>query len=91
MFQATTGALLILTLFSYFCNYYNYYNYYNCYNDDLLLRLLLLLQGVLDALMCVGHLLASAAIPGLFLRDFMFISILKLVTFCVFEMRLIGA
>ena len=46
-------------------------------------------QSILDALICVSHLLLSASVPGLFVRDFMWIAILKLFLFCVFEMRLI--
>jgi hypothetical protein len=49
------------------------------------------MNGVLDALMSVGHLMLSAAVPGLFLQHFMWISILKLMYFCVFEMRMIVA
>ena len=46
-------------------------------------------NSVLDALISVGHLMLSASVPGMFLQNFMWISILKLLFFCVFEMRTI--
>ena len=45
-------------------------------------------HAVLDALLCIGHLLLSSAVPGLLLRDLLWLAILKLIIFCVFEMRL---
>lgn len=44
-------------------------------------------QSLIDALICIGHLLLCAAIPGIFFQHFMWIAILKLMIFCVFEMR----
>jgi len=44
-------------------------------------------QALIDALVCVGHLLLCAAIPGIFFQHFMWIAMLKLVIFCAFEMR----
>lgn len=44
-------------------------------------------NAVLDALISVGHLMLSASVPGMFLHHFMWISVLKLFFFCVFEMR----
>ena len=46
-------------------------------------------NSVLDALISVGHLILSASVPGMFLQNFMWISVLKLLFFCVFEMRTI--
>ena len=46
-------------------------------------------NALVDALICVSHLLLSASIPGLFFQHFMWIAVLKLFLFCVFEMRTI--
>lgn len=45
-------------------------------------------QALLDAVLCVGHLLLSVAIPSVFFYYFMWISILKLVIYSVLEMRM---
>ena len=44
-------------------------------------------QAMLDAALCIAHLMLSAAMPNTFFGNFMWISILKLVLFGVFEMR----
>lgn len=46
-------------------------------------------NAVLDALISVGHLMLSASVPGIFLHHFMWISVLKLFFFCIFEMRMV--
>jgi transmembrane E3 ubiquitin-protein ligase len=45
-------------------------------------------QGVLDALLCIGHLLLCAVFQPLFVA-FASIAFFKLITFCIFEMRYI--
>ncbi|CAM9098708.1 unnamed protein product [Ectocarpus fasciculatus] len=45
-------------------------------------------QALLDAVLCVGHLLLSVAIPSVFFYYFMWIAILKLVIYSVLEMRM---
>jgi hypothetical protein len=44
-------------------------------------------QAMLDAALCIAHLILSAALPNTFFGHFMWIAILKLVLFGVFEMR----
>lgn len=46
-------------------------------------------QALIDALICIGHLLLCAAIPGIFFQHFMWIAALKLLIFCAFEMRMV--
>lgn len=46
-------------------------------------------QAVLDAGICITHILASSSITGVAFYHFMWISILKLLIFCILEMRLI--
>ena len=46
-------------------------------------------QSLLDALICMTHLLLGAAFPDLFFTEFIWISILKLLLFSVFQMRLV--
>ena len=46
-------------------------------------------QALIDALICIGHLLLCAAIPGIFFQHFMWIAMLKLLIFCAFEMRVV--
>lgn len=48
-------------------------------------------QALLDAMVCIGHLLLSAALPTVFFSHFMWIAVLKLLIFCVFEMRAVVA
>ncbi|CAE7698022.1 FLY2, partial [Symbiodinium microadriaticum] len=48
-------------------------------------------QAVLDAAVCITHILASSAMVGVAFYHFMWISILKLLIFCLMEMRLIIA
>jgi hypothetical protein len=44
-------------------------------------------QAMLDACLCIAHLILSAALPNTFFGHFMWIAILKLLLFGVFEMR----
>ena len=44
-------------------------------------------QALIDALICIGHLLLCAAIPGVFFQNLLWIALLKLIAFTVFEMR----
>jgi len=44
-------------------------------------------QALIDALICIGHLLLCAAIPGVFFQHLLWVALLKLVAFTVFEMR----
>jgi hypothetical protein len=44
---------------------------------------------VLDAGICITHILASSSMVGAAFYHFMWISILKLLIFCLLEMRLI--
>lgn len=46
-------------------------------------------QSLLDANLCLMHLLLSFAFPSVFFASFIWISILKLLQFSVFHMRLI--
>lgn len=46
-------------------------------------------NSLLDSIISVGHLMLSASVPGTFLHHFMWVSLLKLVFFCVFEMRMV--
>jgi len=46
-------------------------------------------QSLLDAMICVAHLLLCAAVPSVFFQHLMWIAILKLLMFCVFEMRMV--
>ena len=46
-------------------------------------------HALLDAALCVGHLLLCAAVPKIFFGLLIWISILKLFIFCIFEMRTI--
>jgi hypothetical protein len=46
-------------------------------------------QSLLDAALCIGHLLMSVAIPSIFFYYFMWIAILKIVIYSVLEMRMI--
>ena len=48
-------------------------------------------QAVLDACLCIAHLILSAALPNTFFGHFMWIAILKLLLFGVFEMRTVLA
>jgi hypothetical protein len=45
-------------------------------------------QAVLDAIICVAHLLICAAVPSVFFFHFIWISISSLVLFSVFEMKI---
>lgn len=49
----------------------------------------ILAQSVLDAVICMGHLMLGAGISDLFFTSFIWISILKLLLFSVFQMRLV--
>lgn len=48
-----------------------------------------LAQSLLDAVICMGHLLLGAGISNLFFANFLWISVLKLLLFSVFQMRLV--
>lgn len=49
----------------------------------------ILAQSVLDAVICMGHLLLGAGLSDLFFTSFIWISVLKLLLFSVFQMRLV--
>ena len=51
--------------------------------------LTLFAHALLDAVICMGHLLVGAALPQVFFSSFIWIGILKLLLFSVFQMRLI--
>ena len=44
-------------------------------------------QGILDAIVCIGHMLLCAAIPTVFFFHFIWVAILSLLLFSVFEMK----
>jgi hypothetical protein len=46
-------------------------------------------QAILDATLCVGHLLLCAGLPTVFFNHFLWIALLKLILFCILEMRII--
>lgn len=46
-------------------------------------------QSLLDANLCMAHLLLSFAFPTLFFASFIWIAVLKLLLFSVFQMRLL--
>lgn len=46
-------------------------------------------QSLLDANLCMVHLLLSFAFPSIFFASFIWIAIIKLMLFSVFQMRLI--
>lgn len=46
-------------------------------------------QSLLDALLCLSHLLVGAAVPQVFFSAFVWVAIMKLLLFSVFQMRLI--
>ncbi|KAJ1437239.1 hypothetical protein B484DRAFT_445264 [Ochromonadaceae sp. CCMP2298] len=46
-------------------------------------------QSLLDALLCMGHLTLSFALPSVFFASFIWICLLQLLLFSVFQMRLV--
>ncbi len=44
-------------------------------------------QGILDAIVCIGHMLLCAAVPTVFFFHFIWVAILSLLLFSVFEMK----
>lgn len=46
-------------------------------------------QAILDATLCVGHLLLCAGLPSVFFNYFLWIALLKLILFCILEMRIV--
>jgi hypothetical protein len=46
-------------------------------------------QAILDALICVGHILMCAAVPTVFFFHFIWVSISSLLLFSVFEMKVV--
>jgi len=46
-------------------------------------------QAVLDAGICISHLLASSAVAGVAFYHFIWLCLLKLLIFCILEMRLV--
>lgn len=49
----------------------------------------ILSQSVLDAVICMGHLLLGTGVSDLFFGSFIWVSVLKLLLFSVFQMRLV--
>lgn len=49
----------------------------------------ILAQALLDAVICMGHMMLSAALPDIFFAPFMWIAIVKLVLFSAFQMRMV--
>lgn len=49
----------------------------------------LLLQALLDAVICMAHLMLSGALPTIFFSSFIWICIVKLLLFSVFQMKLV--
>jgi len=47
------------------------------------------LQSLLDAILCMVHLLLGMIVPSIFFASFIWISLIKLLLFSVFNMRLI--
>jgi hypothetical protein len=48
----------------------------------------ILAQSMLDAVICMGHLLLGAALPDIFFTSFIWIAVIKLLLFSVFQMKI---
>ncbi len=82
--QALCGKLSLLTFLSQVSDPLTIYHLHRTNIISLLS-----LQAILDAVICLIHLLFATAMPQIFFSSFIWVSIIKLLTFSVFLMKMI--